>query len=184
MYKIRIHKALLTNSQESSISVDIKKVSDLLSFINIFYPNIDKTKVLLLNQNYNKFPDSWIAKDEIPESEKICYVVPLISGNVEAAIAAIGQYALQAVAITAFNLALSAVISLIMPRPKNNSNTGVSDQDRNNNDAFDGIINTVDSSNSIPLNYGMLRVGGQIISADVNTINHGKGEQIKVVDYV
>ena len=71
-----------------------------------------------------------------------------------------------------------------MPRPKNNSNTGVSDQDRNNNDAFDGIINTVDSSNSIPLNYGMLRVGGQIISADVNTVNHGKGEQIKVVDYV
>jgi hypothetical protein len=30
----------------------------------------------------------------------------------------------------------------------------------------------------------MLRVGGQIISADVNTINHEKGDVINVSSYV
>ena len=184
MYNIRIHKALLKEQQVSQVSVDIKRVSDLLSFLTTFYPDIDRTKVLLITASGNKFPESWMSKDEIPGSETGCYIVPLICGNVEITAAAVGQMLLRAVAATVINLALSAVISAIMPKPKNNLNTGMSDQDRNNNDSFDGIINTVDSSNSIPLNYGMLRVGGQIISADVNTVNHGKSEQIKVVDYV
>jgi len=184
MYKVKIHKLLLEKHQAAELEVDIKRVSELLSFLDVFYPTIDKNGVLLLNSSKNKFPDSWMYKDEIPESEIVCYVVPLICGNAEITAAAIGNMLLKAVVATVINLALGAVISAIMPKPKNNSNTGINDQDRNNNDSFDGIINTIDSGNSIPLNYGMLRIGGQIISADVDTINHGKDEQIKVIDNV
>lgn len=185
MYKIHIHKSLLKPSQLSQIEVDISSVSDLLSYVNNFYPELRTDKILLLNQDKSQFPESWIVRDIIPEDQKICYIVPLIGGkDFGQMVAKLPDILYRSVAALAINFALSAVIQLIMPKPKNNSNSGVSDQDRNNNDAFDGIINTIDSSNSVPLNYGMVRVGGQIISADVNTVNHGKGEQIRVADYV
>lgn len=186
MYKIHIHKSLIKDTSSTLIQADISKVSDLISYINNFYPEILSNKIMLLSQEKQEFPESWIMKDEIPFNQEICYIVPFIAGkDAQALVASFSpQLFYRAVAGAVLTLALSAVISLIMPKPKNNINAGISDQDRNNNDSFDGIINTVDSSNSIPLNYGMLRVGGQIISADVNTINHGKGEQIKVVDYV
>jgi hypothetical protein len=183
MYNIRFHKALISSNMDIQVSTNITKVSDLLSYIQNFYPTLDRSKILLLNQDFKPFPDSWIMKDEIPEEQTGCYVTPLICGNFEAAMATIGTYLIKAVVATAINFALGAVIQAIMPKPKR-SDTGITDQDRRNNDAFDGIINTVDSSNSIPLNYGMLRVGGQIISADVNTINHEKGDVINVSSYV
>jgi predicted phage tail protein len=56
--------------------------------------------------------------------------------------------------------------------------------DRRNNDAFDSQINTIHPNQSISLNYGMLRVAGQIISADVNSISHEKTDVISVAAYV
>lgn len=184
MYKVHIHKSLLHYNHPASIEIDIRRVSDLFSYLQNLYPYIDKEKVLLLTQEKNKFPDSWLLRDEIPENQSICYIVPLICGNFEITAAAVGQMLLRAAIGTVINFALGAIIQLIMPKPKNNSNQGITDQDRANNDSFEGIINTVDSSNSIALNYGMIRVGGQIISADVDTINHGKGEVIRVDNYV
>lgn len=74
--------------------------------------------------------------------------------------------------------------ALVPIKPKNKTADSVDSGDRPGNDAFDGQVNTISSNQSLPINYGMIRVSGQIISADVNTVNHGKSEQIKVVDYV
>jgi hypothetical protein len=184
MYNIRFHKILLPSNSQTQISADIHKVSDLLSYIKNLYPSLDKSRILLLTTEFKPFPDAWLTRDEIPDDQTGCYIVPLICGNLETITASVvGQAVVRAVVGTVISFALGAVIQAIMPKPKR-SDTGITDQDRRNNDAFDGIINTVDSSNSIPLNYGMLRVGGQIISADVNTINHEKGDVINVSSYV
>jgi hypothetical protein len=187
MYNIRFHKSLLQPEDIAQVAINIKKVSDLTSYIQNFYPAIDKTKTLLLTQDFKPFPDSWLMQDEIPETQTGCFVVPLVCGNSELlgsiTSATFAQAFTRAIVGTVISFALGAVIQAIMPKPKR-SDTGITDQDRRNNDPFDGIINTVDSSNSIPLNYGMLRVGGQIISADVNTINHEKGDVINVSSYV
>ena len=184
MYNIRFHKTLLPIGSQTRVSTDISRVSDLLSYIKNLYPNLDKSRILLLDQNFSPFPDSWLTRDEIPTDQTECYIVPLVCGNFEAITASvIGQAVVKAIVGTVISFALGAVIQAIMPKPKR-SDTGITDQDRRNNDAFDGLINTVDSSNSIPLNYGMLRVGGQIISADVDTINHDKGATISVSSYV
>ena len=184
MYNIRFHKTLLPIGAQTQLSADISRVSDLLSYIKNLYPNLDKSRILLLDQDFRPFPDSWITRDEIPIDQTGCHIVPLVCGNFETITATVvGQAVVKTIVGTVIAFALGAVIQAVMPKPKR-SDTGITDQDRRNNDAFDGLINTVDSSNSIPLNYGMLRVGGQIISADVDTINHDKGATISVSNYV
>lgn len=74
--------------------------------------------------------------------------------------------------------------TLVPIKPKRKNIDSADSGDRINNDAFDSQINTTSSNQPIPLVYGMTRVGGQIISADVDTINHGKGELIRVDNYV
>lgn len=59
---------------------------------------------------------------------------------------------------------------------------GTSSQQRRNNDMFEGIANTTDPNTPIPLIYGMPRVGGQILSAHVETISHGESDIIYVSD--
>ena len=93
----------------------------------------------------------------------------------------IGSYAAAGLA-SAVGSILQNVIAPIKPKIKtaDSADSG----DRPSNDAFDGQVNTISSSQAVSLNYGMLRVAGQTISADVHSVNHGKSEQIKVVDYV
>lgn len=186
MYKIHIHKSLLKNNQDSSVnSVDIKKVSDIFLYMKNFYPEIKTDKVFLLNQEKNKFPDSWIIKDELPSNQRMCYIIPCIGGKDFTAIASGFQEALFKAAVgAAIAVGLSYAISAIMPRPKNNPNSGIGDQERIDNNVFEGLKNTIDSGSTVPLNYGMLRVAGQFITSDVDTINHTKEQYIKVSDYV
>lgn len=84
------------------------------------------------------------------------------------------------------SLALGSVVANVVApiRPRRNNTDSVDAEVRRNNDAFDSIANTNTTRTPIALNYGMIRVGGNFINIDVDTINHTKDDVIKVVDYV
>jgi predicted phage tail protein len=79
-------------------------------------------------------------------------------------------------------LVLSGLMQMMMqpPSPKGPSDSS----QRRNNDMFDAFDNTTDPNTSIPLIYGMPRVGGQLLSGYVETITHGQSDVISVTDIV
>mgnify|MGYP003704342335 CR=1 FL=1 len=93
----------------------------------------------------------------------------------------VGSYLAAGLASAIGSVAQNVLVPI---RPKNKSIDSADSGDRLNNDAFESQLNTVHPNQSIPLNYGMLRVAGQVISADVDTINHDKGAIISVASYV
>jgi predicted phage tail protein len=54
------------------------------------------------------------------------------------------------------------------------------DQNVRSNDMFGGLQNTISSSTPIPLIYGMHRVPGQLISGYLDTVDHGRDDNITV----
>lgn len=93
----------------------------------------------------------------------------------------VGSYLAAGLASAVGSIAQNVLVPI---KPKIKSMDSADSGDGRNNDAFDSQINTVHPNQSIPLNYGMLRVAGQIISADVDTISHDKGAIISVASYV
>ena len=79
-------------------------------------------------------------------------------------------------------LVLSGLMQMMMqpPSPKGPSDSS----QRRNNDMFDAFDNTTDPNTSIPLIYGMPRVGGQLLSGYIETITHGQSDVISVTDIV
>jgi predicted phage tail protein len=67
------------------------------------------------------------------------------------------------VSTVGLNLALMGVSMLFMPKTK----TAESSRD---NDMFGSLVNTTSSGIPIPINYGLVRVAGQLISGYVKTI--------------
>ena len=55
-------------------------------------------------------------------------------------------------------------------------------QVRRDNKIFNGLQNTINSNTPIALIYGRTRVGGQFVSGEVRTYEHGRNETIKVSD--
>ena len=76
----------------------------------------------------------------------------------------------------AVNAGLAVVTALFTQRPDIRS----SDQNIRTNDMFGSLQNTVDSGTPIPLIYGMHRVPGQLISGYLDTVDHGKSDNITV----
>lgn len=73
----------------------------------------------------------------------------------------------------AINIGLAALANLFAP--------GTTTPETNRqNDAFGSLTNTTSSGIPIGLNYGMVRVAGQMISGYINSINHNRGETVTV----
>ena len=53
---------------------------------------------------------------------------------------------------------------------------------RRDNKIFNGLQNTITSNTPVALIYGRTRVGGQFVSGEVRTYEHGRNETIKVSD--
>jgi hypothetical protein len=79
----------------------------------------------------------------------------------------------------ALNAGLALVTSLFTQKPE--ALTSVDQQVRQNN-MFGSLQNTIDSGTPIPLVYGMHRVAGQFISGYVDSIDHGKSDEVAVFD--
>jgi len=82
---------------------------------------------------------------------------------------------------TLLKIGLSLTIAGIMSeinKPPEPTSAG----QRKDNNMFGAIDNTIDPNTPVPLIYGMPRVGGQIISAHVETMSHGESDIIFVRD--
>lgn len=70
------------------------------------------------------------------------------------------------------NLALSVLSSLFSNKPK--------EEQTRQNDMFGSLTNSTASGVPIALNYGMVRVAGQLISGYINTTEHGRNVKVDV----
>jgi predicted phage tail protein len=79
----------------------------------------------------------------------------------------------------ATGLAISGLSALLMKSPISSKD---SEKSRIENAMFASLRNTVDSGTFVPINYGQVRVAGQLITGYVKTVNHPKGFNVKVSD--
>jgi len=80
------------------------------------------------------------------------------------------------------NLIISGVMMMMMKPPKlaiDGAQTTDSES-RSDNKIFAGLQNTTNSNVPVPMIYGRTRVGGQFVSGEILSIEHGRNETIKV----
>jgi len=82
----------------------------------------------------------------------------------------------------ALGIAASLFLAAIQPPPKPPRISSSTGGFRRDNDIFNGLANTTNSQIPVPLNYGEMRVSGQLLSGFIKTIDHGKNDIVKVVD--
>jgi len=179
MKTIIFHKNLVPLTGIKQVSVKADTLVDIQLFLEAFYPKFfshfkvnNHVRYTFLQEDGTTIPKNWIYQNKIPHEVCTLKIVPVISGGYpgvfEAISTSLAQFSLSDFLLkTAFslavNFALSAVIQTLLPQP-----TKRTDPTREN-DIFGSIVNTADSGISIPLNYGMLRVGGQYLSSELET---------------
>jgi len=80
----------------------------------------------------------------------------------------------------ATGLAIAGLSALLMRSPVSKD----SEKNRVENGMFSSLRNTVDSGTFVPINYGQVRVAGQLITGYIKTVNHPKGFNVKVSDVI
>jgi len=86
-----------------------------------------------------------------------------------------------AVTQLALSLALSGLSAVLMKAPSAPKNA---DSARVENNMFSSLKNTIDSGTFVPINYGMPRVAGHLVTGYIKTINHPKGFKVSVSDVI
>lgn len=76
------------------------------------------------------------------------------------------------------NMALSVVTSLFAKKPKKME----TDTSTRQNGMFGSLTNTMESGTPIALQYGMIRVAGQMLSGYIDSDEHGKNDVVNVED--
>ena len=76
------------------------------------------------------------------------------------------------------NIAMSILSRLFAPKPK----TTERDSSTRDNNMFGSLANSTTSGTPIPLVYGHMRVGGQMLSGYLDAEIHGKSDIISVGD--
>lgn len=97
------------------------------------------------------------------------------TGSTAAAAAGLGSFGTT----LAVNAGLALVTSLFTQKPESLTSR---DQQVRQNNMFGSLQNTIDSGTSIPLLYGQHRVAGQFISGYIDSIDHGKNDDITVLE--
>tara|TARA_Y100000296_G_scaffold79724_1_gene104127 strand:- start:332 stop:1090 length:759 start_codon:yes stop_codon:yes gene_type:complete len=80
------------------------------------------------------------------------------------------------------NLIISGVMTMMMKPPKlavEGAQT-TDAESRSENKIFQGLQNTTNSNVPVPMIYGRTRIGGQFVSGEIRTIEHGRNEFIRV----
>lgn len=77
------------------------------------------------------------------------------------------------------NLVLGGLASLFTKKPKPKDQE-LDRPERRDNNAFGSLTNSTSSDNTVPMVYGMHRIGGQLVSGYIKTRDHGKNDIVKV----
>ena len=91
-----------------------------------------------------------------------------------------GSAASAGLGISAGTLAVNAGLALVTMLFTQRQDIKQTDQNVRSNDMFGGLQNTISSSTPIPLVYGLHRVPGQLISGYLDTVDHGRDDNITV----
>ena len=87
------------------------------------------------------------------------------------------------IAMFGASMALQGIMSIVQ-KPPNRAQPGGStfndDGSKTQNSLFTGLNNTIEVGFPVGMNYGATRIGGQMISGFVKSLNHGKNDIIKV----
>lgn len=76
------------------------------------------------------------------------------------------------------NLAMNLITGLFTKKPKKME----TDTSTRQNGMFGNLTNTMESGVPIPLQYGLIRVAGQMLSGYIDSDEHGKSDVVKVED--
>lgn len=106
------------------------------------------------------------------------YIAPTLAGVIPGATA---ETVKLAIIQSAIGLAISGLSAVLMKAPSAPKNA---DSARVENNMFSSLRNTIDSGTFVPINYGMPRVAGHLVSGYIKTINHAKGARIAVSDVI
>lgn len=93
---------------------------------------------------------------------------------------------LLSVGASLLSMGLGMVVSGVLSAmsPKEQAKARPDSASRRDNDAFEGLDNTTSTQTAIPLIYGHHRIGGQLISGKIRTINHDRSTFISVANYL
>ena len=80
------------------------------------------------------------------------------------------------------SMVISGVMNMVMktPKPSVIGSQTTDSEARIENKIFQGLQNTTQSNTPVPIVYGRTRVGGQFVSGEILSIEHGRNEFIKV----
>jgi predicted phage tail protein len=106
------------------------------------------------------------------------YLAPALGGVFGASAATIGTLQVAIVGI-GLNLALSGISGLLFAPP---STEGTEKADNVPNFAFSGAVNTTQQGNPVPVGYGRLVVGSQVISAGLRVEDRGSTDTPTLID--
>lgn len=91
-----------------------------------------------------------------------------VGGSIASALGGMGGF-LQNLVV---NIGLALLSSLFATKP--------SEENTRQNDMFGSLTNSTASGTPVPLNYGMMRIAGQLISGYVLSVGHGKTQNLNV----
>lgn len=91
-----------------------------------------------------------------------------IGGTIASAIGGMGGFFQNLIV----NIGLALLSSLFATKP--------SEENTRQNDMFGSLTNTTSSGTPVALNYGMVRVAGQMVSGYVLSVGHGKTQQLNI----
>lgn len=167
----------MTKTRE--IKVSLESVTDLHTYIDTFFPKLashlktqKNIKYSFLIDGKSLLPNSWIFQNKIVDTSCDIYVVPTIAGGTADMASAFTnidftKLLFQVAVGTAISIGISFIVRALLPKPKKPNEEAV---DRKENDIFGSIVNTSDTNTILALNYGMIRIGGQTISSDLETV--------------
>ena len=79
-------------------------------------------------------------------------------------------------------MVLSGVMAMVMkpPKPDMTGQQTTDTEARMENKIFNGLQNTTKSNTPVAMVYGRTRLGGQFVSGEIRTFDHGKNETVNV----
>ena len=167
---------LLSHLFEKKVQLHIKiEKHSIVDFLNCRHPNF-KTSLKKMAEAGNFY--------EIVESSGNFHIVPLVGGTIGAVVAAVtSQVAQQFVVGAITNVAVAGLQHLMSPQEED-SFEGLEDAVVLQSTRFQGLQNVAAQGDKVPVGYGRLKIGSQIInqySENVNVDNSNNISEIKDV---
>ena len=190
-------------------TVKVNDLIDLRNSLEYLFPQLgihikrircglnSRENIALVNTNKRVLERDDYSIGKLKKKDSYFYVVPLFIGGGgdgstqqlllgAALIAASFIPGLQALAPYLFKMGISMAISGVMgmmmktPTPAVIGAQTTDSEARLENKIFEGLQNTTQSNVPVPIVYGRTRVGGQFISGEILSIQHGRNETIKI----